>query len=116
MAVSAPKLRKHLSADALLSRLRSGFADLADHRSGTPDISRADALMSAFALFSLTSSSLLGFDKERTEGNVQRVYGIARGPVIQRGARYSTPSSPSPSARSSSTGFALSSAARRWKR
>jgi len=76
----APKLRKPLSANALLSQLRSGWADLADHRSGDVDIALSDALMSAFALFSLTSPSLLAFDKERTEDNLQRVYGIQRVP------------------------------------
>jgi hypothetical protein len=76
----APKLRKHLSANALLSKLRSGFADLADHRSGDVDIALSDALMSAFALFSLKSPSLLAFDKERTEDNLQRLYGIKRVP------------------------------------
>jgi hypothetical protein len=80
MAMSAPKLRKHLSADALLSWLRSGFADMHDHRPGKPDISLRDALMSAFALFSLKSPSLLAFDKDRTEGNLQQVYGIERVP------------------------------------
>lgn len=76
----APKLRKHLSANALLSKLRSGFADLADHRSGDVDIALSDTLMSAFALFSLKSPSLLAFDKERTEDNLQRIYGIKRVP------------------------------------
>jgi hypothetical protein len=80
LAMVAPQARKHLSADALLGLLRSGVADLADHRSGKPDISLTDALMSAFALFALTSPSLLAFDQERTEGNVQRVYGIERVP------------------------------------
>jgi Transposase DDE domain len=80
MAMVTPQARKHLSADALLGLLRSGFADLADHRSGKPDISLTDALMSAFALFSLKSPSLLAFDQERTEGNLQRVYGMERVP------------------------------------
>ena len=80
MAMVAPPARKHLSADALFDLLRNGFADLADHRSGKPDIALADALMSAFALFSLKSPSLLAFDQERTEGNLQRVYGIERVP------------------------------------
>jgi hypothetical protein len=80
MAMRAPKLRQHLSADALLSRLRSGFADIADHRPGKPDISLSDALMSAFAMFSLKSPSLLAFDKDRTEGNLRQVYGIERVP------------------------------------
>jgi hypothetical protein len=73
-------VRKHLSADALLGLLRPGFATLPDHRAGKPAIALPDALMSAFALFSLKSPSLLAFDKERTEGNLQRVYGIARVP------------------------------------
>ncbi len=36
--------------------------------------------MSAFALFSLKSPSLLAFDQERTEGNLQSVYGMERVP------------------------------------
>ena len=80
MVMSAPKMRKHLSADALFGLLRTGFADIADHRPGTPDISLMDALMSAFAMFSLTSPSLLAFDQERPAGNLPRVYGIERVP------------------------------------
>ena len=80
MAIRAPTVRKHLSADALFGLLRTGFADIADHRPGKPDISLTDALMSAFAMFSLKSPSLLAFDQERTEGNLQRVYGIERVP------------------------------------
>jgi hypothetical protein len=80
MAMGAPQVRKHLSTDALLGLLRSGCADLADYRPGKPDIALTDALMSAFALFSLKSPSLLAFDQERTEGNLPRVYGIERVP------------------------------------
>jgi Transposase DDE domain len=80
MATSAPSVRKYLSADALFGLLRSGFADIAEHRPGKPDISLTDALMSAFAMFSLKSPSLLAFDQERTEGNLQRVYGMERVP------------------------------------
>ncbi len=69
MSMVAPKGRKHLSADALFRLLRSGFTHIPDDRSGDPDVSLLDALMSAFAMFSLTSPSLLAFDKERTEGN-----------------------------------------------
>jgi hypothetical protein len=36
--------------------------------------------MSAFAMFSLQSSSLLAFDKQRAEGNLGTIYGIARVP------------------------------------
>ncbi len=80
MAMSAPKARKHLSADALFALLRTGFAPMADHRPGQPDMSLTDALLSAFAMVSLQSPSLLACDQERPEGNVQRVYGIERGP------------------------------------
>ena len=78
--MGAPKTRKHLSVDALFGLLRTGFADIADHRLGKPDISLTDALMAAFAMFSLKSPSLLAFDQERTEGNLQRVYGLQRVP------------------------------------
>ena len=80
MAIVAPKVRKYLSADALFGSLRAGFAEIADHRQGDPDIPLRDALMSAFAMFSLKSPSLLAFDKERAEDNLQRVYGMKRVP------------------------------------
>src|SRR5213080_1124308 len=80
MAIRTPTVRKYLSADALFGLLRTGFADIADHRPGTPDISLTDALLSAFALFSLKSPSLLAFDQERTAGNLQQVFGIVRVP------------------------------------
>jgi len=59
---------------------RSGFAAIGDHRPGKVDIALRDALMSAFAMFSLKSPSLLAFDKDRTEGNLQQVSGIERVP------------------------------------
>jgi hypothetical protein len=63
MALTAPKARKYLSADALFGLLRTGFATIADHRSGATNISLTDALMSAFALFSLKSPSLLALQR-----------------------------------------------------
>jgi hypothetical protein len=80
MSSVAPKARKHLSADALFRSVRSGFTTLPDPRGGETEISLTDALMSAFAMFSLKSPSLLAFDKERTENKLQAIYGIARGP------------------------------------
>lgn len=80
MAIQAPAVRKYLSADALFGGLRTGFADIAAHRLGKPDMTLTDALMSAFAMVSLTSPSLLAFDQERTTGNLQRVYGLQRVP------------------------------------
>jgi hypothetical protein len=80
MAIVAPKGRKHLSADALFRLVRSGFATLPDDRQSDTDIALPDALMSAFAMFSLKSPSLLAFDKERAEGNLETIYGIERVP------------------------------------
>jgi hypothetical protein len=77
MAIVAPKERKHLSADALFRLVRSGLASLPDYRPGDTGISLTDALMSAFAMFSLKAPSLLAFDKQRAEGNLKTIYGIA---------------------------------------
>ena len=80
MSIVAPKERKHLSADALFGLVRSGFATIPDYRLGETDIALTDALMSAFAMFSLKSPSLLAFDKERAEGNLETIYGMERVP------------------------------------
>src|SRR4029077_1769403 len=44
------------------------------------DIAFTDALMSAFAMFSLTAPSLLAFDQERAEGHVHTISGLERVP------------------------------------
>ena len=80
MSMVAPQGRKHLSADALFRLVQSGFASLPDDRVSDTEIALADALMSAFAMFSLKAPSLLAFDKERAEGNLHTIYGIARVP------------------------------------
>jgi len=80
MAMVAPKVHQYLSADALFALVREAFSSLGDHRWGTPDIALSDALMSAFAMFSLKSPSLLAFDKERAEDNLHHIYGIERVP------------------------------------
>src|SRR5215475_1318905 len=80
MAIVAPKARKHLSADALFHLVRSGFATIPEPRRDPADISLRDAVMSAFAMFSLKAPSLLAFDKERAEGNLHTIYGIERVP------------------------------------
>ena len=80
MSMVAPQGRKHLSADALFRLVQSGFASLPDYRVGDTEIALADALMSAFAMFSLKAPSLLAFDKERAEGNLHTIYGIERVP------------------------------------
>ena len=80
LSLVAPKARKHLSADALFGLVRSGFAAIPDYRLSETDIALTDALRSAFAMFSLKSPSLLAFDKERAEGNLETIYGIERVP------------------------------------
>jgi hypothetical protein len=71
-------VRKQLHADALFRRIRAAFAQIADHRPGDILISLADALMSAFAMFSLKDPSLLAFDKRRKDPskvkNLKRVF------------------------------------------
>ena len=80
MSIVTPQVRKHLSADALFRLVHSGFASLPDHRLGATEMPLTDALMSAFAMFSLKAPSLLAFDKERAEGNVHTIYGIQHVP------------------------------------
>jgi len=80
MSIVAPKERKHLCADALFGLVRNGFAGIPDNRAADVEISLTDALMSAFAMFSLKSPSLLAFDKERVEDNLRSIYGIERAP------------------------------------
>src|SRR2546425_680344 len=80
MSMVAPKQRKHLGADALFRLVHNSFANIPDHRCDDAGISLPDALMSAFAMFSLKSPSLLAFDKQRAEGNLGTIYGIGRAP------------------------------------
>ena len=75
------KIRKQLSADGLFKTVKKGFKQVKDHRSDEAKIPLDDALMSAFALFSLKDPSLLAFDERReTPKNLKRVYGINRIP------------------------------------
>jgi hypothetical protein len=80
MSLVASKERKHLSADALFGLVRRGFATIPDYRLGETVMALTDALLSACSRFSLTSPSLLAFDKERAEGNWETLYGIERVP------------------------------------
>ncbi|QCQ23039.1 hypothetical protein [Desulfoglaeba alkanexedens] len=57
------RLRKHLNADALVRAVRREFEKIPDARKGRPQISFADASMSAFAMFSLKDPSLPAFEK-----------------------------------------------------
>ncbi len=73
------KTRKHLSADALYQRVRGAFGQLSDPRPQS-GISLADALVSAFAMFSLKDPSLLAFDARRHDQNMKNLFAIDRVP------------------------------------
>lgn len=71
------ELRKHLNADALISLIHSCFEKIEDHRSKNTKISISDALMSAFAMFSLKDTSLLAFEERQSENlNLKSIYKI----------------------------------------
>jgi hypothetical protein len=76
----APQGRKHLSADALYELLRRRFEKIPDHRGRKCPISLADALMSAFATFSLKDPSLLAFEERRNDENMRNLFRIAHVP------------------------------------
>ena len=80
---TAPKTRKHLSADALHRLLSVAFFKIPDHR-GNAVIALPDALLSAFALFSLKDPSLLAFDARRSDENLKALYGIHQVPCDTR--------------------------------
>ena len=88
------KERKHLSADALFRLVRSGFETIPDHRALDAEMALTDALLSAFAMFSLQSPSLLAFDKQRAEANLQTIYGMTCVPCDTRMRESLDPVSP----------------------
>jgi hypothetical protein len=80
MASVAPKARKHLSADALLRLVHTGFDHIPAYRPAGVDIALPEVLMSACAMFSRKAPALLACDKERAEDKVHTIYGIQRVP------------------------------------
>jgi hypothetical protein len=93
MSIIAPQVRKHLSADALFRLVHRDFACLPDYRVGNTEIALVDVLMSACAMFSLKTPSLLAF-KERAERNLHTIYGIERVPCGTRMSEILDPISP----------------------
>ena len=72
-----PKTRKHLSFEPLIRRIRLRAGQLPDPRDqASCDYSMADAVMSAFALFSLKDPSLLAFEKRRYDANMKSLFRI----------------------------------------
>ncbi len=90
---SKKRVRKHLSADALYALIGDRFARVPDPRRPGSPIPLRDALMSAFAMFSLKGPSLLAFDERRGDGNLSEglilhldvVGNPARGGVVETG-------------------------------
>ena len=83
MPLPTPKTRRHLSADGLCRTVRAGLERILDERP-QPQISLRDALLSAFAMFSLKDPSLLAFDARRHDGNLQQLFGIGQVPCDTR--------------------------------
>jgi hypothetical protein len=71
-----------LSGDSLFQLIRSRFDTLSDPRAREVEIPLGDALMSAFAMFSLKDPSLLAFDQRRRnpQDNFRTLYGITHVP------------------------------------
>ena len=82
MELASRNARQDLSADSLFKMIRRRFDGLGDSRSGSIEISLGEALMSAFAMFSLKDPSLLAFDGRRRDpdDNFRSVYGIEQVP------------------------------------
>lgn len=76
-----PQLRKDLNADALIRTVRSELDAVPEYRTGDVKIPLADALMSAFAMFSLKDPSVLAFDERRqSDPNLSAMYLIGQTP------------------------------------
>jgi len=81
-ATPSPRIRKDLNADALFGTVRSAFDGVPEHRPGDIEISMGDALMSAFAMFSLKDPSLLAFEERRKQfdPNLHAIFRIDKVP------------------------------------
>jgi len=81
-----PASRKQLSADALFRNIRESFHDISDPRTGKPEISLPDALMSGLAMFALKDPSLLAFDQRRQqdEENLRMIFRMEHVPCDSR--------------------------------
>ena len=72
------KMRINLSASGLFKLVHAGLEKIKNFRADNQKVALVDALMSAFAMFSLKDASLLAFDGHRSgeDGNLKRLYGI----------------------------------------
>lgn len=71
-------LRKHLNGDAMIKEISDEFLKIEDTRADNVSYSVHDALMSAFAMFSIKSESLLDFQENRENdvvwGNIKNTF------------------------------------------
>ncbi len=76
-------IKEELNANSLFAEMRNFFSTVIDQRSSNGGISLTDALMSAFAIFSLKEKSLLSFELNHVlyGQNLKTVYGIERIPA-----------------------------------
>ena len=79
-----PTERPPLAAEALFRFVRSGLASFPDDRLGDTELAVTDALMSACAMFSRKSPSLLALDQQRAEGTLQTICGLTCVPCDPR--------------------------------
>jgi len=71
-----------ITSDEIIKIVREKFEEIPEHRAKNIVIPLADALMSAFGMFSLKDTSLLAFDKRREEGdeNLSQIYLVKKQP------------------------------------
>jgi hypothetical protein len=81
-----PAARKQLSADALFRNIHQSFQAIRDPRTGKPNISLPDALMSGLAMFALKDPSMLAFDqrRQRDEKSLQMIFHVENVPCDTR--------------------------------
>ena len=76
-----PTTRRHLSFDPLIQQIRLRAELFPDPRNPADcEYSMADAVMSAFALFSLKDPSLLAFEKRRYDQNIKNLFRVTNVP------------------------------------
>ena len=75
-------VRKHLSADALIATVRNSFEKVSEPSNGKPEISIADCLMSAYAMFAIKAPSLLAFEERWKEeaNNLKSIFKVRKIP------------------------------------
>jgi len=98
MPLNYKKLQEKITFEALMEILSEEFAQVEDHRRANSSYVLADVLRSAFAMFSLKSSSLLAF-KEQTkqeEKNLKAIYRIQAIPSDTQMRTTLDPLAPSP--------------------